>query len=366
MRRLHFEALKPVCPRCLRDAGVQAPLELGSVLDARDDLVFEGILLCPSPACRGEYPIVDGIPLLVADLRQFVTNNTLALLARRDLSDAIESLLGDCMGPGSAFDTQRLYLSTYAADHYGDLVPLAGDPAFEPADGPPPGAILRVADVALEAVGARTAGPVLDVGCSVGRTSFHLAGATDDLVLGVDLSVDMLRLAQDVLHHGRVRFPRRRLGLVYERREAEVAFPGAERVDFWAVDATALPFAPGTFGLVASLNVLDCVGSPYDHLAGLSRVLMPGAAAMLACPFDWSAGATQPQAWLGGHSQRAPNGGSSVAVLRSLLAGGGHPHALADLAIERELDGVPWTVRLHDRAFMQYRSYLAILRKQAP
>jgi SAM-dependent methyltransferase/uncharacterized protein YbaR (Trm112 family) len=358
MRRPHFEALKPVCPRCLRDLGVQAPLELGTVLDARGDVVFEGILLCPTPTCRSEYPIVDGIPLIVADLRQFVTNNTLALLARRDLSDAIESLLGDCMGPGSAFDTQRLYLSTYAVDHYGDLDPAHGE-------GPSPGAIRRVADVALAAAGALPAGPVLDVGCSVGRTSFHLAGQTSELVLGVDLSVDMLRLAQDVLHHGRVRFPRRRVGLVYERREVEAVFPGAERVDFWAIDATALPFAPGTFGLVASLNVLDCVGSPYDHLAAVSRVLAPGGAGLLACPFDWSAGATQPQAWLGGHSQRAPNGGSSVEVLRSLLAGGGHGHALAELAIEREIDDVPWTVRLHDRAFMQYRSYLAILRKQA-
>jgi SAM-dependent methyltransferase/uncharacterized protein YbaR (Trm112 family) len=359
VRRRHFEALRPVCPRCLRDAGLEAPLEVGRVLEARGDVVFEGVLLCPSPTCRSEYPIIDGIPLLVADLRQFVTNNALALLARRDLSDAIESLLGDCMGPGSAFDTQRLYLGTYACDHYGDL-----DPAQ--AAGPPPGAIRHVADVALQAVGTLPPGPVLDVGCSVGRTSFDLAARTDGLVLGVDLGVDMLRLAQDVLHRGRVRFPRRRVGLVYDRCEVEVSFPGADRVDFWALDATLLPFAPGTFGLVASLNVLDCVGSPYDHLAAVSRALAPGAAALLACPFDWSAGATHPQAWLGGHSQRAPNGGSSEAVLRSLLAGGGHPQALADLALEREIDGVPWTVRLHDRAFMQYRSYLAILRKKGP
>ena len=49
-----------------------------------------------------------------------------------------------------------------------------------------------------------------------------------------------------------------------------------DRVDFWACDATCLPFRDAGFSLAASLNVLDCVQSPYDHMKELARVLIHG------------------------------------------------------------------------------------------
>ena len=112
-------------------------------------------------------------------------------------------------------------------------------------------------------------GPIIDTGCSVGRSSFELARRSKDLVLGVDLNFAMLRVASEVLRHGTVRYPRRRAGLVYERREIPVSLEGSERVDFWACDAAALPFPPGTFVLALNLNVLDCVYGPRDLLVSV-------------------------------------------------------------------------------------------------
>ena len=174
----------------------------------------------------------------------------------------------------------------------------------------------------------------------------------------------MLRLASAVLRQGRVRYPRRRMGVVYDRREFPVHLAGGESVDFWGADATALPFREGTFAAIVALNVLDCVGSPYDLLAALPRLLAPGGKALLTCPYDWSPGATPVEAWIGGHSQRGPARGASEPALRALLTPGAHPAAIAGLRIVAEEEAVPWRVRLHDRSTVEYRVDLVVVERE--
>ncbi|MCP4345748.1 MAG: methyltransferase domain-containing protein [Desulfobacterales bacterium] len=339
-------------------ASHESPLEIRSVFDEGGGDILEGILICPNPQCLSEYPVIDGIPVIVADLRAYISHNLVPILARTDLTDQVESLLGDCCGPGSVFDMQRQHMSIYAFDHYGDLDPEQPDNAQSS-----PGAVLRLLEKGLKAAGNPVAGPVLDVGCSVGRTSFALAHALDAPVLGVDLNFDMLRTARRVLHKGVVRYPMRREGIVYDRREFPAAFEKAGMVDFWACDATMLPFASETFGLGVSLNVLDCVSSPYEHLQSLSRILMPDAHAVISTPYDWSASATPVESWLGGHSQRSEMHGASQAMLRSLLTQGSHPMSAENLEPISEFEAVPWSVRVHDRCVMQYFVHMIIVRK---
>jgi SAM-dependent methyltransferase len=332
------------------------PLRIGlEVRGGRDDLL-EGALHCTNPDCQCEYPVLDGIPILVPQVREYVGRNVFHLLARDDLSAEAESLLGDGCGPGSALDAMRLHLSSYAWDHYGDF-----DPHEPPAE-PRPGSVVRVLERGLAAAGALGTGPVLDAGCSVGRSTFELARRTGGLVLGVDVNFSMLRLAADVLRRGVVRYPRRRVGLVYDRREFAVPFEDRENVDFWACDATALPFADGTFTAAAALNVLDCVASPLELLGALGRVLRPGAPLVLCTPYDWSGGVTPPEAWVGGHSQRSADRGASAPVLRALLTPGGHPASVAGLRLEAEMDDLPWHVRMHERSTMSYRLHLLVAR----
>src|SRR5689334_22568475 len=119
MRRRHFEALRPHCPSCQRDAGEERPLSLGPVIRSEGEVILEGVLLCSGPACQREYPILDGIPIIVANLRGLLSENLLQVMMRDDLSDTIESILGDCSGPASPFDAIRHQLSCYARDHYG-------------------------------------------------------------------------------------------------------------------------------------------------------------------------------------------------------------------------------------------------------
>lgn len=222
MRRRHFETLRPLCPVCRRRGGENA-LAIADAVREDGDAIVEGRLQCPAGDCLREYPIVDGVPLLIADLRAWMNANALQVLVREDLSPELESLIGDACGPGSAFDANRLHLSSYARDHYGDLDP----------DGAAAGSlVVALLARALELAGGLPDGPVIDVGCAVGRTSFELARRCKGLVLGIDLNFAMLRLANRLLHQGEVRYDRRRIGVVYDRRRFPARFAGSERVDF--------------------------------------------------------------------------------------------------------------------------------------
>ena len=335
--------------------GVESNLRLDQVVREEEEHVVEGILHCSAATCQREYPIVDGIPLIVADLRRYVTDNILAITARRDLSELMESVLGDCCGPDSVPEVARQQVGSYAWDHYADLDPEESSVTSRP------GSALRVLANGLDLMGQLPAGPILDAGCSVGRGAFALADRTDDLVLGIDLNFPMLRLAAEVLRTGRVRYPLRRVGVVYDRRDYPVHFERAAQVDFWACDASALPFTDHRFSGATCLNLLDCLPAPARFLDELGRILASGSRAVLACPYDWSTSATPLEAWLGGHSQRSQLSGSSDAMLRMLLSPGANPCSSKRLRIVAEVDQLDWQVRLHQRGTMNYKVHLVVV-----
>lgn len=359
MRRQHFNALRPICPVCREAGQPESVLRIGQVVREEGGHIVEGVLHCSNANCFREYPIVDGVPFLVSSIRRYVAEHLLAMSVRQDLSGVLESLIGDCCGPGSDYDRIRQQLSCYAWDHYADLDPLEklGDPA--------PGSMVRNLRMACANVGGRPLGPVIDLGCAVGRGTLELAESTGELVLGVDLNPAMLRLAADVLRQGKVRYARRRLGLVYERREFRAQFAQVENVDFWACDAAALPFSKGTFALAVSMNSLDCMHAPRAFLEAIAGALREGGKAVLACPYDWSLAATPLEGWLGGHSQRTPLGGASEAILRSLLTPGASPHSIPGLRLVGEQENLPWHVRLHERSTMLYQTHLLVAAKEA-
>lgn len=358
MRRSHFAAFAPHCPRCARDGAGRRPLVLAHIGAEQDEDVLAGILHCPNPACRLEFPIVDGVPIIVPDPRALLAERGIECLLRAELDPAVESLIGDAIGPGTWFDVLRQTVSTYGWDGWADL-----DPEEAPTEGaaPPPGAVRRCLARLLEMAEPPTVGRAVDLGCGAGRTAFDLAACYPSaLVLGIDASPALLRLARGAAS-GSVSYPRRRIGLVYDRRRFAVHLPGAERVDFWACDALALPFPTGAADLAVALNLIDCVAEPRQLLAGLATLLRLDGRALLATPYDWSTRATPLETWIGGHSQRAEHTGAGEPFLRALLTEGAHPHSVAGLRLLAEEPDWPWQTRLHDRSTVLYRTHLLAL-----
>jgi SAM-dependent methyltransferase len=345
----HFSSLRPICPNCrMRKETVELRL---SVVEAEEgDDVVSGIIGCE--VCGAEYPVIDGLPILVADVRRYLQDNLFYLLARTDLTPAVESLIGDASGPGSMFESARQHLSSYVWDHWGEF-----DPAERQAsDGPRPGAVARALDAALAMAGDDLpAGPILDVGCGAGRSVHEIAKRHDRAVLGIDLGASLARTARRAVVGGEVDYGRRRIGLTYDRRRFRVPPSPEGRADIWICDVLALPFADETFALIVGMNVLDCLGSPRDGLVEIDRVLARGGELLLTVPFDWSAAVTPVESWLGGHSQRGPHGGSGEAILDHLLTDG--PLAAGSLRRKPCTVEIPWHVRLHERSCMHYQTY---------
>jgi SAM-dependent methyltransferase/uncharacterized protein YbaR (Trm112 family) len=352
VRQEHLERLRPTCPTC-RAAGRDAPpLTLGTIARVDGDDILEGALLCSAQQCQREHPIIDGIPVVVADLQSWAAHQLDSVLRRDDLSSFTESLLGDAAGAGSALDRERATLSAYGRVHWGDFdpaEPLRGSSAF-----------VGLLESALSLLDSPPGGIWIDLGCAVGRGTFELACRSADLAVGADLSFGMLRVAERVRRTGRAVFPLRRVGVVYDRCDLPVSLDQAMRsVSFWCCDIAALPFGDAAFAGALSLNVLDCVPSPLGHLLETGRVLRPGASAVMSSPYDWAANATPLAQWLGGHSQRGPAHGSSPAELRRVLSA-----VDTGLAVGEERDGVPWRVYMHERAWMDYSVHLLRLDRQ--
>jgi len=354
LRRRHFDALQPVCPRCALEGRAASPLELATVLVGTEDNIQEGMLHCGCEDCRLEYPIIDGIPIIVPDVRGYIANNISQIHRRGDLSEEIEGLIGDALGPGSDLDQTRQHLSIYCWGHYGDLDPDEQQDEVS-------GSVVHCLEQGFS-LPINPSGPALDLGCSVGRTTFELAERIDGLALGVDLNFAMLKTAQTVMQTGRLSYPRRRLGLVSDRREFPVKLPARGLVDFWACDTLALPFTAGQFGTVLAINLLDCVASPRDLLAVVRGMLKVGGSALISTPYDWSPNATPVEAWIGGHSQRGPDKGAAELLLRALLTPGAHPQSVDGLTIAGEIEDVPWLTRLHERSTVTYSTHVVAVR----
>ncbi len=348
MRRLHFEALKPVCPAC-RLRGREGVVELAPGAMMQDDAVRSGVLRCTAPDCARAYPIIAGTPILVPDLSSWLSAN-LHLVLETEVEDAdAEAIIGAAVGPDAAFNIARQQQSTYGHDHYGDLFP----PVSDAPDMGATGSICRLLGAA-RALLQPADGPVLDIGCAVGRTTLELAATSAAPVLGVELNWQLLKIARKVIDKGVVTYPLRRIGNRFERRSKNASFAGAERADFWIADALALPFRAGTFGQAFAMNVLDCVTDPAGLVREMSRALCDGGCLALATPFDWASHATNPAGWL-----------DSTAAIEAMLAGVNHALAqdggrrLFQIAPPAEQ---PWRVRLHDRAAVHYMSQILTFR----
>jgi SAM-dependent methyltransferase len=306
---------------------------------------------CSAVACQREYPIVDGIPLLVADIQRNIGATLLHMLLRSDLDPATLSALNDAGGPESELDRLLRHWSHYGADHWGDQDP---DPfPRTPRAAPVVGLWDRTLKVGFPL------GTAIDLGCAVGRGTFHLASISSDLVLGLDLNFTMLRMAAQILRTGVARYPVRRLGMVYGWREHAVQVGSAQRVDFWMADAVALPFTSTSLGFVGSMNLIDCLADPGRHLLELGRVLAPGGILAMASPFDWAPHVTPVEAWIGGHSQRATDGGAAEPRLARLF----EQEWIPGMHIKEIVPSLPWPVRVHDRATMTYDTHLLIAQK---
>jgi SAM-dependent methyltransferase/uncharacterized protein YbaR (Trm112 family) len=300
-----------ICPACLPE---EHPLS-AKVTKIRGEDILEGDLLCPT--CGASYPI------------------------RQGLADLIPP--GAPVPPAQARYDEWRVVASYLWSHYADL--------WE--DQQSSAAYARWADFLPDhhakqdtASGSR---PGLDTGCAVGRFTFELA-ARYGFAIGVDLSRTFIATARNLAWQGRLAFEAPEEGLLRTHFAAELPLDLLENsVEFVTADVQALPFRASSFAAVASLNIVDKLPRPLDHLRQCQRVCAAPGNLLCSDPFSWSEEIVPPEAWLGGTE-------TVGTALENI------PRLLGQVPGWRAKEGEPvwWTIRDHANRYERIRSQVVI------
>ncbi len=209
------------------------------------------------------YPLIDGVPLLVADpvalLASGVPRTAAAADASRaDLPDAVTPHL-----PPSLFGAPAGFGQWLAS--LGETSPDAVAAALAQKHAP--------------------AGPAADVGCGVGTMARRMVTMGRD-TWAFDRSVDAVLLAKGLLT-GTLQqtvIPTSRRGL----RRVKVPFkPITSNLHLCVADAARPPFAPQTFGWLHLGNVLDEVGDEVGEvLVACEGILRKGGLLTISTAYD--------------------------------------------------------------------------------
>jgi len=149
---------------------------------------------------------------------------------------------------------------------------------------------------------------VLDLGCAVGGSSFHLAALGCKSVTAIDLSSGMIKQANAVksaLSIGKkVAFSvpvedNTRLTVIANLEQYRTI---CDSVNFLVGDACGLPstLISESFDAILGANLICRVPDPAKCLSEMNKVLKPGGVLCLTTPFTWMEQFTPSDKWLNG------------------------------------------------------------------
>lgn len=197
-------------------------------------------------------------------------------------------------------------------------------------------------------------GLTLDVGGAVGRFTFEMSERCD-FAIGIDNSTAFIRAARQLMKTRTLTVPIKDEG--YMNRDFAIALPDrfrSDRVEFIVANGLALPFREGAFGSASSLNLIDKVPSPMQHLREANRVIRPiDGQFLLSDPFSWSEEAAPVREWLGGQPEGRFSG-HGIDNISSLLADPDGPCQPAWQVAPPE--SVWWKIRTHTNHYELIRS----------
>jgi len=181
----------------------------------------------------------------------------------------------------------------------------------------------------------------LDLGCSVGRTSFELSRFCAQVV-GIDYSRAFVDKAGEILASGEVSFVLKREGELGDRVTGPLP-SGVQprRVSFRHGDAEALDASIGRFDAITFANVLDRLPHPRRALENLAAITNPGAQVVICSPFTWWDEFTAPGERLGGFVRDGAEITSQDTIAEILQA---------EFDLKANLD-LPFLIREHERKY---------------
>ena len=306
MKKILLEML--ICPTCLPD---EHRLNDNIIHEEGEDIIT-GSLTCNQ--CKKHYLIRDGI----AFLNPISSKN-------KEKAD-------------SKYETAPV-LSSYLWSHYGDILHESKTSV----------AYSEWADLMH-----KRSGVAIDAGSAVGRFSFEMSRKSD-FVVGIDNSLSFIKASRELMLKRRMKIELKQEGVLSS--EKTLYLPEAwnsDKVEFIVGDAQALPFKSETFSSLASLNLVDKVPLPMQHLKEMNRVSKEKEAQfIISDPFSWSTDVADEKDWLGG-TDSGPYSGRGIDNIIALLKGDKNGFSPV-WRIEKQ-GNIWWKIRTHSNHFELIRS----------
>ncbi len=136
----------------------------------------------------------------------------------------------------------------------------------------------------------------------------------------------------------------------------------SDLIQIVCADALDPPFAPGIFGLVVAVDLLESLSEPLRLLRVLDRLLAPGGLLLITSSFCWDAAVTPRANRLAAavpHVRRPDK-----LLIKDMLGGKVCPDLKLDYDAVAIIDPLPRVVRIHDRYNQQTQSFVSLWRKR--
>lgn len=216
----------------------------------------------------------------------------------------------------------------------------------------------KCAETCIELMEEKNKQRALDIGCAIGRSTFELAKAFDEVV-GIDFSTRFIRHATTLKEGETVHYAIPEEGELQKFYAIDLTDFGLDavchKVSFWQGDACNLKPVHNSFDLVFAGNLIDRLHSPKQFLQTLKKIVNPGGLAVLTSPYTWGAEHTPKEEWIGGYKRD----GESVTTLEGLR------EILGDVFTLVETKDIPFVIKEHARKHQYTISHMSVWEKKS-
>ena len=292
--------------RCVNKSCKSKVLTLESLREVGDECI-EGFLSCS--ICSSRFPIIQGVPIVLQNFhhyaRQRITTYGKWILISKSakLKDFLRSIGEKIHSPTSNDlyeennSLYKAYLHNYHDDHFEDRLSSLFKRKIEPDH------IYRMVskkNLNLKGIG-------LDIGCSIGSSTFELAKRLP-FVFGIDLSFSFILEARRIMRNKK-----------------------SENIEFLVSDATNLPFESRHFQTIIALNLVDRV-DPNKLIVSINRCIKDDGKLILIDPYHHVNGGTDQF--------------DSIKI-RKIIEKSGYK-------IRSNESYIPWILKMNERAYLFY------------
>ncbi len=197
----------------------------------------------------------------------------------------------------------------------------------------------------------------LDLGCSVGRSTFELAKIFDEVV-GIDFSTNFINVGVKLKTYDSLIYKVKKEGEIFEEKSVSLKSLGLndikEKVTFMQGDACNLKDLYTNFDLVFCSNLIDRLYYPQKFLDDIPNRINNNGLLIILSPYTWLEEYTPKENWLGGFIKD----NKEVKTLDTLKE-----NFLDKFELLETID-VPFVIKETDRKYQHTISQMSIWKKK--